>query len=66
MKGGTFVGKVPLIIKYLELFIIYVNMNRWKNCEGDDQAYTYFLSNTGMPVKHQIKQKVFIVCIHWM
>lgn len=71
VNGGTILGTAPLIIKYLELFMIYVNMSRLKLCQADDQAYTNFFAYSGILEKHQIKHKVlylndFIVCIHGM
>ena len=71
VNGGTIMGTAPLIIKYLELFMIYVNMSRLKTCKADDQAYTNFFAYSGILEKHQIKHKVlylndFIVCIHGM
>ncbi|OHT04830.1 hypothetical protein TRFO_27622 [Tritrichomonas foetus] len=71
VNGGTILGSVSLIIKYLELFMIYVDMTRLQFLKADDQAYTNFFAYSGILAKHQIKHKIldlsdFIVCVHGM
>lgn len=71
INGGTILGTVPLVIKYLEIFMIYVNISRIKQTKAFDQAFTNFFIYSNILTKHQIKFKVlnhqdFVVCIHGM
>ena len=71
VNGGTILGSADLIIKYLELFMVYVNMSRLVTLKADDQAYTNFFAYSGILEKHQVKHKIFdlsdfIVCVHGM